>query len=97
MEIKSLKEKLQNRENSSPNTNDDYIKNIELQISFLKQENSFIKIELQNKQEIINKILDLNCFQSKDECSINCANKKVAGTPNLVNRKPLTGNKINCK
>ena len=36
------------------------IKNLELQISFLKQENSFIKIELQNKQKIINKTFDLN-------------------------------------
>ena len=63
MEIKSLKEKLQNRGNISPNINDNNIKNLELQVSFLEQENSFIKIELQNKQEIINKILDLNCFQ----------------------------------
>ena len=75
MEIKFSKEKLQNRGNISPNTNDDKTKILELQISFLKQENSFIKIELQNKQEIINKILDLNCLQSKDECSINCSNK----------------------
>ena len=74
-EIKSLKEILQNRGNTSPNTNDDNIQNLELQTYFLKQENSFIKIELQNKQEIINKILDLNCFQSKDKCSINCSNK----------------------
>ena len=73
MEIKSLKEKLQNRGNISPNTNDDNIKNLELQISFLRQENSSIKIELPNKQEIINKILDLNFFRSKDECSINCS------------------------
>ena len=36
------------------------IKNLELQISFLKQENSFIKTELQNKQKIINKTFDLN-------------------------------------
>ena len=52
---------------------------------------------LQNKQEIINKILDLNSFQSEDEFSINCSNKndkKVAGTPNHVNGKPLIGNKI---
>ena len=70
IEIKSIKEKLQNRRNMSPNANDDNIKNLELKISFLKQENSFIKIELQNKQEIINKIFDLNYFQSKDECSI---------------------------
>ena len=63
MEIKSLKEKLQNRGNISPNINDNNIKNLELQVSFLEQENSFIKVELQNKQEIINKILDLNCFQ----------------------------------
>ena len=74
-EIRSLKEILQNRGNTSPNTNDDNIQNLELQTYFLKQENSFIKIELQNKQEIINKILDLNCFQSKDECSINRSNK----------------------
>ena len=60
MEIKFLKEKLQNKGNISPNTNDNNIKNLELQISFLKQENSFIKIELQNKQKIINKTFDLN-------------------------------------
>ena len=60
MEIKFLKEKLQNKGNISPNTNDNDIKNLELQISFLKQENSFIKIELQNKQKIINKTFDLN-------------------------------------
>ena len=92
MEIKSLKENLQNRGNISSITSDDNIKNLELQISFLKQENYFIKIELQHKQEIINIILDLNSFQSKDECSINCSNKndkKVAGTPNNVNGKPL--------
>ena len=96
MEIKFLKEKLQNKGNISPNTNDNNIKNLELQISFLKQENSFIKIELQNKQKIINKTFDLNWFQSKDQCSINCSNKndkKVAGTPNHVNGKPLIGNK----
>ena len=87
MEIKSLKEKLQNRGNISPNTNDDNIKNLELKISFLKQENYFVKIELQNKQEIINKILDLNCLQSKDECSITCSNgnnEKVARTPKTM-------------
>ena len=60
MEIKFLKEKLQNKGNISPNTNDNNIKNLELQISFLKQENSFIKTELQNKQKIINKTFDLN-------------------------------------
>ena len=60
MELKFLKEKLQNKGNISPNTNDNNIKNLELQISFLKQENSFIKIELQNKQKIINKTFDLN-------------------------------------
>ena len=60
MEIKFLKEKLQNKGNISPNINDNNIKNLELQISFLKQENSFIKIELQNKQKIINKTFDLN-------------------------------------
>ena len=60
MEIKFLKEKLQNKGNISPNTNDTDIKNLVLQISFLKQENSFIKIELQNKQKIINKTFDLN-------------------------------------
>ena len=54
-------------------------------------------MELQNKQEIFNKILDLNCFQSKDECSIIFSkknDKKFAGTPNHVNGKPLIGNKI---
>ena len=60
MEIKFLKEKLQNKGNISPNTNDNNIKNLELQISFLKQGSSFIKIELQNKQKIINKTFDLN-------------------------------------
>ena len=45
MEIKSLQEKLQNRRNISPNTNDN-IKNLELQISFLKQENLFTKTDL---------------------------------------------------
>ena len=60
MELKFLKEKLQNKGNISPNTHDNNIKNLELQISFLKQENSFIKIELQNKQKIINKTFDLN-------------------------------------
>ena len=45
MEIKSLKEKLQTRGNISPNRNDDDIKNLKLQISVLKQESSFIKIE----------------------------------------------------
>ena len=67
MEIKSLTEKVQNRRNIYPNTNDYDIKNLELQIFFLKQENYFSKIELRSKQEIINEILDLNCFQSKDE------------------------------
>ena len=97
MEIKSLKEKLQNSRNISPNSNDDNIKNLELRISFLKLEHSFIETESQNMQEIINKILETNCFQSKDECCINCSNendKKVAGTPNHVNGKPLIGNKI---
>ena len=63
MEIKSLKEKLQNRGNISPNRNDD-IKNLKLQISVLKQENSFIKIELQSKKLLI-KYLILIVFNQK--------------------------------
>ena len=65
MEIKFLKGKLQNKGNISPNTNDNDIKNLELQISFLKQENSFIKTELQSKQKIINKHLILIDFNQK--------------------------------
>ena len=64
MEIKSLKEKLQNRGNISPNRNDDDIKNPKLQISVLKQENSFIKIELQSKKLLI-KYLILIVFNQK--------------------------------
>ena len=64
MEIKSLKEKLQNRGNISPNRNDDDIKNLKLQISVLKQENSFIKIELQSKKLLI-KYLILIVFNQK--------------------------------
>ena len=64
MEIKSLKEKLQNRGNISPNRNDDDIKNLKLQISVLKQENSFIKIQLQSKKLLI-KYLILIVFNQK--------------------------------
>ena len=64
MEIKSLKEKLQSRGNISPNRNDDDIKNLKLQISVLKQENSFIKIELQSKKLLI-KYLILIVFNQK--------------------------------
>ena len=38
--------------------------NLEYQISLLQRENAFIKTELNNKQNIIEKLLNINCNQS---------------------------------
>ena len=62
-EIARLKEASLNVGNgfSEENLN---IENLKYQISLLQRENTFVKTELNNKQHIIEKLLNINCNQS---------------------------------
>ena len=51
------------------------IEKVELQFFLLQQENNFLKTEINQKQKAINKLLDLNWLQSKDQCKVNDDNK----------------------
>ena len=71
-EIQSLKQKVYCGKNFSSNRNkNDIIVNLELQFSPLQQENNFLKTELNQKQKTIDKLLDLNWLQSKDQYKVN--------------------------
>lgn len=78
-EIYVLKNKFGDWENLNPNFDDkNIIKNLELQISHLQQENSFIKIELQQKQNTIDNLLKYNNNQlTKDSVTKEINQNKV--------------------
>ena len=61
-EIERLKQAA-NQENNMNMENHSTV-NLEYQISLLQRENAFIKTELNNKQNIIEKLLNINCNQS---------------------------------
>ena len=63
--------------------------NLEYQISLLQRENAFIKTELNNKQNIIEKLLNINCNQS----SLN-SSKIDVNRNGWVNEKNLKGNPL---
>ena len=63
--------------------------NLEYQISLLQRENDFIKTELNNKQNIIEKLLNINCNQS----SLN-SSKIDVNRNGWVNEKNLKGNPL---
>ena len=63
--------------------------NLELQYSLLQQENNWLKTEINQKQKTIDKLLDLNWLQSKDQYKVNFDNKtdkKNVEMPQLHNR-----------
>ena len=62
-EMAQLKEASLNAENCFSEKNLD-TENLKYQISLLQRENTFIKTELNNKQHIIEKLLNSNCNQS---------------------------------
>ena len=91
-EIESLKQKVCCGENFSSNKNRDNIfENLELQFSLLQQENNFLKTEINQKQKTIDKLLDLNWLQSKDQYKVdddNKTDKKNVEMPQLHNGNP---------
>ena len=74
-EIQSLKQVCV-KENICINKNENnIIEKLESQFFLLQQENSFLKTEINQKQKAIDKLLDLNWLQSKDQCKVNDDNK----------------------
>ena len=74
-EIQSLKQVCV-EENICINKNENnIIEKLELQFFLLQQENNFLKTEINQKQKAIDKLLDLNWLQSKDQCKVNDDNK----------------------
>ena len=74
---------------SNENKNNKF-ENLEFQF-FLQQENNFLKNEINQKQKTIDKLLDLNWLQSKDQYKVNDDNKtdkKNVEMPQLHNGKP---------
>ena len=62
--------------------------NVEIQFSLLQYENTFLKTEINQKQKTIDKLLDLNWLQSKDQYKVNDDNKtdkKKVEMPQLHN------------
>ena len=62
-----------------------------MQFSLLQQENNFLKTEINQKQKTIDKILDLNWLQLKDQYKVNDENKtdkKNVEMPQLHNGNP---------
>ena len=86
-EIERLKQAA-NQENNMNMENHSTV-NLEYQISLLQRENDFTKTELNNKQNIIEKLLNINCDQSSLNSSKIDANKN-----GRVNEKNLKGNPL---
>ena len=86
-ELKRAISQLKGREkprkcDSSESTLTDILKS---QICILQEQNSFIKSELQQKQIIIEKLLDINKNQIKNNCPINQSDKRQ-GEANSSNK-----------
>ena len=86
-EIERLKQAA-NQENNMNMENHSTV-NLEYQISLLQRENAFIKTELNNKQNIIEKLLNINSNQSSLNSSKIDVNKN-----DRVNEKNLKGNPL---
>ena len=91
-ETESLKQIVCCGESSSSNENkNNKFENLELQFSLLQQENNFLKTEINQKQKTIDKFLDLNGLQSKDQCKVNNDDNKTdiknVEMPQLCNEK----------
>ena len=86
-EIERLKQ-VANQENNMDMENHSTV-NSEYQISLLQRENAFIKTELNNKQNIIEKLLNINSNQSSLNSSKIDVNKN-----DRVNEKNLKGNPL---
>ena len=87
-EIERLKQAAYNQENNM-NIENHSIVNLNYQISLLQRGNAFIKTELNNKQIIIEKLLNINCNQSSLNSSKIDVNKN-----SRVNEKNLKGNPL---
>ena len=91
-EIEPLKQTVCCGENVSSNKNkNNKFENLELQFFLLQQENNFLKTEINQKQKTIDKLLDLNWLQSKDQYKVNDDNKTDKNNiemPQLHNGKP---------
>ena len=86
-EIERLKQAA-NQENNMNMENHSTV-NLEYQISLLQREKAFIKTELNSKQNIIEKLLNINCNQS----SLN-SSKIDVNRNGWVNEKNLKGNPL---
>ena len=101
-EIERLKQAAYNQENNMNVENHSTV-NLNDQISLLQRENAFIKTELNNKQNIIEKLLNINCNQSSlnsskidDNNNDGLDEKNLKGNPLKYNRdKNSNGNPIN--
>ena len=68
--------------------------NLNYQISLLQRENAFIITELNNKQNITEKLLNINCNQSSLNSSKIDVNKNARVNEKKLKGKPLKYNKI---
>ena len=68
--------------------------NLNYQISLLQRENTFIITELNNKQNITEKLLNINCNQSSLNSSKIGVNKNARVNEKNLKGKPLKYNKI---
>ena len=101
-EIERLKQAAHNQENNMNVENHSTV-NLNDQISLLQRENAFIKTELNNKQNIIEKFLNINCNHSSlnsskidDNNNDGVDEKNLKGNPLKYNRdKNSNGNPIN--
>ena len=87
-EIKRLKQAANNQENNMNMENHSSV-NLNYQISLLQRENAFMKTELNNKQNIIEKLLNINCSQSSLNGSKIDVNKN-----DRVNEQNFKGNPL---
>ena len=68
--------------------------NLNYQISLLQRENAFIITELNNKQNITEKLLNINCNQSSLNSSKIDVNKNARVNEKKLKGRPLKYNKI---
>ena len=87
-EIKRLKQAANDQENDMNMENHSTV-NLSYQISLLQRENAFMKTELNNKQNIIEKLLNINCSQSSLNSSKIDVNKN-----DRVNEQNFKGNTL---